>query len=441
MALDLRLCRSVIDEERPRVGGALRRLNGSTLEARLPGARTGAIFRIPSRDGNDLLAEVIGFKENDAVLAPFAEPRGVSPGDPVIPEGMTDVQLLGEQILGRVLDPLGRPLDDRPLRDGDVRVPLYRTAPNPMNRRPIDAPIQTGVSVIDLMTTVGSGQRMGLFAGAGVGKSTLLGMLARFSSSDVNVVALIGERGREVRSFIEEELGPEGLSKSVIIVATGDAAPILRIRASFFAASVAEFFRERGKNVLLMMDSLTRLAHAAREVGLAGGEPPTTRGYPPSVFSLLPRLLERAGNSDSEGSLTAFYTVLVDGDDMNEPVSDAARSILDGHIVLSRRIAEMHRFPAVDVSASLSRLASEIVNPHHAQVAARVRSILSGYEEIRDLIQVGAYRQGTDPDTDRIVRLHPRIVDFFRQDRRVARDPVEDLAGLEAIIGEEEARS
>jgi flagellum-specific ATP synthase len=249
------------------------------------------------------------------------------------------------------------------------------------------------------------------------------------------VIALIGERGREVRSFIENELGPEGLQRSVLVVATGDSAPILRLRAAFLATALAELFRDRGKNTLLVMDSLTRLAHAIREIGLAAGEPPTTRGYPPSVFSTMPRLLERAGNSDSAGSLTAFYTVLVDGDDLSEPIADAARSILDGHIVLSRRIAEAGRYPAVDVSGSLSRLATDLVDERHARIAARVREVFTGYDEIRDLIQVGAYRAGSDPAVDRVVQLYPRLADFFKQGRTERRGLSSTLGGLEALLG------
>ncbi|MGF1510210.1 MAG: FliI/YscN family ATPase [Myxococcota bacterium] len=434
--LDLEACRAALSQERPALGGALHKVNQSTVEARLPGASTGAIYRIPGREGRpDLMAEVVGFRQSDAILAPFSEPRGVRPGDPVLPEGMTDEQLVSDSMLGRVLDPLGRPLDGRPIRDGNQRMSLYRPSPNPMTRRTIDEPLETGVSVIDVMATVGRGQRVGLFAGAGVGKSTLLGMLARHSDADVNVVALIGERGREVRSFIEDELGQDGLQKSVVVVATGDASPILRIRASFLAATLAETFRDRGRRVLLLMDSLTRLAHAQREVGLSAGEPPTTRGYPPSVFSMLPRLLERAGNSDANGSLTAFYTVLVDGDDLNEPIADAARSVLDGHIVLSRRIAETQQYPAVDIGASLSRLAQELISIDHAKIAGSVRRILSGFEEVRDLIQVGAYRAGTDAETDRTVKLHPLVMEFFRQDRRQRRSLRDDLTRLEALVG------
>jgi FliI/YscN family ATPase len=402
----------------------------------LPGAQTGAIYRIPGRRGReDILTEVIGFRGAEAILAPFVEPRGVGPGDPVIPEGMTDQQRIGDDWLGRVVDALGRPMDDRPLPEGRHLRPLYGAAPNPLTRRKIDRPIHTGVAVLDTMTTVGLGQRVGLFAGAGVGKSTLLGMLARHSDADVNVVALVGERGREVRAFLEDDLGPEGLARSVVVVATGDASPILRLRAGFLATAIAELYRDRGKNVFLLMDSLTRLAHAAREVGLSAGEPPTTRGYPPSVFSLMPKLLERAGNADGAGSMTAFYTVLVDGDDMTEPVADAARATLDGHIVLSRRIAEANRYPAVDISASLSRVAGELITPHHQGLAQRVRQLLADYEEVRDLVQVGAYKSGSDPHIDEVIRLFPRVADFFRQDKDQKRTLNEALGGLEGLLG------
>lgn len=436
--LDMNACARALGQADLEPGGRLTHVAGSTLEAVLPRAQTGAIYRVVSRSREeDLLAEVVGFKEQETILAPFGEPRGVGPGDPVIPEGRTDHQEIGEGFLGRIIDALGRPIDDGPPIPTRHRVPLYRTPPNPLERRLIEEPLLTGVSVLDAMTTMGRGQRVGIFAGAGVGKSTLMGMLARFCASDVNVIALVGERGREVRSFIENELGPEGLERSVLVVATGDAAPILRVRAAFLATTIAEWFRDRGKNTLLVMDSLTRLAHAIREIGLAAGEPPTTRGYPPSVFSSMPRLLERAGNSSSAGSLTAFYTVLVDGDDMTEPVADAARSILDGHIVLSRRIAEAGRYPAVDISASLSRLASEIVDERHARLAVRVREIFAGYEEIRDLIQVGAYRPGSDPSVDRLVQLFPRVADLFKQPRTERRSLQSTLGGLEALLGPE----
>lgn len=436
MSLPLDQCRRALAAEKMTVGGSLSRVNGTTVEAMLPGAQTGAIYRIPGRRGReDILTEVIGFRGAEAILAPFVEPRGVGPGDPVIPEGMTDQQRIGDDWLGRVVDALGRPMDDRPLPEGRHLRPLYGAAPNPLTRRKIDRPIHTGVAVLDTMTTVGLGQRVGLFAGAGVGKSTLLGMLARHSDADVNVVALVGERGREVRAFLEDDLGPEGLARSVVVVATGDASPILRLRAGFLATAIAELYRDRGKNVFLLMDSLTRLAHAAREVGLSAGEPPTTRGYPPSVFSLMPKLLERAGNADGAGSMTAFYTVLVDGDDMTEPVADAARATLDGHIVLSRRIAEANRYPAVDISASLSRVAGELITPHHQGLAQRVRQLLADYEEVRDLVQVGAYKSGSDPHIDEVIRLFPRVADFFRQDKDQKRTLNEALGGLEGLLG------
>lgn len=438
MTLDFAACGRALQKEDLEVGGRLTHVAGSTLEAIVPRATTGAIYRVVSRgQDTDLLAEVIGFRERETILAPFGEPRGVGPGDPVIPEGRTDQQELSEAYLGRIVDALGRPIDEGPSIVAHHRAPLYRSPPNPLDRQLIEQPLHTGVSVLDAMTTVGRGQRVGIFAGAGVGKSTMMGMLSRFCEADVNVIALVGERGREVRSFIENELGPEGLERSVIVVATGDAAPILRVRAAFLATTMAEYFRDLGKNTLLVMDSITRLAHAIREIGLAAGEPPTTRGYPPSVFSTMPKLLERAGNSSSEGSLTAFYTVLVDGDDLTEPVADSVRSILDGHIVLSRRIAEAGRYPAVDVSSSLSRLATELVEPSHARLAARVREVFAGYEEVRDLIQVGAYRHGADPNVDRVVQLFPRLADFFTQNRTERRSLQATLGGLGTLLGPE----
>jgi flagellum-specific ATP synthase len=438
VTIPLEKCRQALAAEKLVIGGSLARVNGTTMEAVLPGAQTGAIYRIPGRRGRaDILTEVIGFRGAEAILAPFVEPRGVGPGDPVIPEGMTDEQHIGDDWLGRVVDALARPLDDRPLPEGRHRRPLYGGTPNPLTRQKIDRPVQTGVGVLDVMTTVGLGQRIGLFAGAGVGKSTLLGMLARHSDADVNVVALVGERGREVRAFLEDDLGPEGLARSVVVVATGDASPILRLRAGFLATTIAELYRDRGKNVFLLMDSLTRLAHAAREVGLAAGEPPTTRGYPPSVFSLLPKLLERAGNSDSSGSMTAFYTVLVDGDDMTEPIADAARSTLDGHVVLSRRIAEANRYPAVDIAGSLSRVAQDLISPEHQAVAQQVRQLWADYEEVRDLVQVGAYKAGTDPNIDHVIRMYPRVAEFFKQNRNEKRGLNETLGGLAALLGGE----
>jgi flagellum-specific ATP synthase len=440
--LDLARVRRALEAVDLIPGGRSRRVPGSRGEALLPRAQTGAIYRIPGHGGRpDVLAEVIGFRDREAILAPFHEPRGVSPGDPVLPEGLTDQQRVGDEFLGRIVDALGEPIDGGPAPAARKLLPLYRPAPNPLTRMPITAPLPTGVGVLDAMTAVGRGQRLGIFAGPGVGKSTLMGMLARFAASEVNVICLVGERGREVRSFIEHELGPEGMARSVLVVATGDASPILRVRAAFLATTLAEYFRERGRQVILMMDSLTRLAHALREIGLAAGEPPTTRGYPPSVFSALPRLLERAGNAEGPGTMTAFYTVLVDGDDMTEPIADAARSILDGHVILSRRVAEAGRYPAVDVPRSLSRLASELITPAHAELARRVREVLSGYEEIRDLVQVGAYRQGNDPGVDRTIQLFPRLTDHFKQGRAERRTLDSTLGALLALLGPADARA
>ena len=442
MRLDFSACSKALALDDLRVGGRLTRVAGNIVEAILPKAQTGAIYRIVAHTkGRDLLAEVIGFRERETILAPFGEPRGVGPGDPVVPEGRTDQHEVSDSFLGRIVDALGHPMDQGPTLKAGKRIPLYRAPPNPLCRQMIKKPLNTKISVIDVLTTVGMGQRLGIFSGAGVGKSTLMGMLARFCESDVNVIALVGERGREVRSFIEDELGKEGLAKTVVVVATGDTAPILRVRAAFLATTIAEYFRDQGKKTLLVMDSLTRLAHAIREIGLAAGEPPTTRGYPPSVFSVLPKLLERAGNSDSTGTMTAFYTILVDGDDMNEPIADTARSILDGHIVLSRAIAESGRYPAVDIPSSLSRLASELVGPEHVKLASQVREVFSGYDELKDLIQVGAYRSGTDAQSDRIVELFPRLAEFFKQGRREERSLENTLGGLEALLGSEQTNS
>lgn len=425
-----------LSEDHLLAGGRITRVSGSTLQATLPRAQTGAIYRIEGRDGRrNLLAEVIGFSDVDTILAPFGEARGIGPGDLVVPEGTSDQQLVSEEFLGRSIDPLGAPMDGGPPVHGKHLVPLYRSPPNPLTRQTIDTPLETGVSVIDGPNTVGRGQRMGVFAGPGVGKSTLLGMIARFGTADVNVIALIGERGREVREFIERELGEEGRAKTVLIVATGDAAPILRVRAALLATALAEYFRDHGRHVMLAMDSLTRLAHALREIGLSAGEPPTTRGYPPSVFSTLPKILERAGNAEGPGTMTAFYTVLVDGDDMTEPIADAARSILDGHLVLSRKIAEAGRYPAVDVPGSLSRVASEIIEPHHAMLATQARAVMSSYEEVRELIQVGAYQTGSDPIVDRTVRLFPQVQEVFQQGRNEHRTMSKTLGALGAVLG------
>lgn len=436
MPLDLAACRRALSATRPVIGGRVTRVVGQTIEAVLPRAQTGSIFRVAgNQDRRGILAEVIGFRERETVLAPFSDARGIAPGDPVLPESVHDEQSVGPSYLGRIVDALGAPLDDGPPIRGGQPVPLYRSAPNPLSKRPIDAPLWTGVSVLDAMTTVGRGQRVGIFAGAGVGKSTLMGMLARYCEADINVIALIGERGREVPEFIHQELGDEGLKKSIVVTATGDQAPILRVRAALLATAFGEVFRANGHHVLLMMDSLTRLAHALREIGLAAGEPPTKQGYPPSVFSTLPKILERAGNAEGSGTLTAFYTVLVDGDDMTEPVSDAARGILDGHIILSRAIAEAGRYPAVDILKSLSRVAHGVVSAEHNAVAQDVRRTLGKYESNLELIQVGMHADSQDPELHRVIQLEPRLSEVFNQDRHQRRSLEHTLGALKTVLG------
>jgi flagellum-specific ATP synthase len=436
MTLDLSLCEKALQQEDLLPGGHILRVSGQTVEARLPRAQTNSIYRINGRDGREgVLAEVIAFRGDCAVLAPLGEIRAIGPGDPVVPEGLTDVQVVSEECLGRIFNALGQPLDGGPPLTGKHVVPIYRKALNPLQREPIRQVLETGISSIDTMLTCGRGQRIGIFAGAGLGKSTLLGMLARFCEAEVNIVALIGERGREVRAFVEDELGKEGLAKSVVFVATGDEAPILRLRTAFLATAMAEYFRDRGRQVLLVMDSLSRVAYALREIGLAAGEPPTTRGYPPSTFSVLPKLLERAGNARGFGTLTAFYSVLVEGDDMTDPVAVAAQSMLDGHLILSRRLATAGHFPAIDPLGSLSRMAEYLCTVEHRDLARQARQILALRNEMEDLIQVGAYKAGADPKVDLAIKLAPRVSDSFQQDRSEPRSMASAVDGLREILG------
>ena len=352
-------------------------------------------------------AEVVAFGQGHLILMPLTDTRGISPGDRVYSTSRPMSVRVGPQLLGRVLDGLGAPLDGGPVIRGQERS-ILADCPSPLSRPQILEPIETGIASIDGFMTLGKGQRLGIFAGSGVGKSTLTGMLARGSSADVNVIALIGERGREVKDFLEESLGPEGLAKSVLIVATSDASPLLRFKATFSAITIAEHFRDLGNDVLFIMDSVTRFATAAREIGLTVGEPPTLRGYPPSLFAELPRVVERLGNTE-KGSITGLFTVLVEGDDFNEPVSDAMRGLLDGHVILDRGIATKSNFPAVHVLNSISRLQSRIVRPEHLEAAQLLRRLMSTYDENRDLIQVGAYRQGIDKELDLAVQLMPWI--------------------------------
>ena len=396
-----------------RVSGSVARVVGHEIEIRGLRLRIGDALTVHAADGA-LAAEVVALVPEGARALVLGDLGGIGKGDMVSVSPGGAGAIVGEGILGRVVDALGRPLDGLPMWLGD-RVRIDAEAPPALSRARVDEPLPVGVRMLDTFTTAGRGQRIGIFAGSGVGKSTLLGMMARGTTADVNVVALIGERGREVRDFIEDDLGPEAMRRTVCVVATSDQPPLVRLRAGFLATAIAEWFADRGGNVLLMLDSLTRLAMAQREVGLAAGEPPTARGYTPSVFSMMPRLLERAGPRAS-GSITAFYTVLVEGDDMNEPVADTARSILDGHIVLDRRLAIQGRYPAVDPLASLSRLAAKVTSAEQQQALVRVRSALAAAEEMRDLVEVGAYVPGTNLLADAGLALMPEIVAFLRQD-------------------------
>lgn len=377
-------------------------------------APVGAVAEIQRQAGNPILGEVVGFRDALTLVFPYETLSGVRRGNTVRMRRTSRFLRVGDQLLGRVIDAHGTTTDALPEPSLPHRTSLERSPPPATDRPPIDAPLTTGVRAIDGLLTCGTGQRMGIFAGSGVGKSVLLGMMARNTSADVNVIALIGERGREVNEFLTRDLGDEGLRRSVVVVATSDQPAILRVQAAMTATAVAEYFRDRGKNVMLLMDSVTRFAMAQREIGLAAGEPPTTRGYPPSVFSLLPKLVERAGQGP-RGSITAFYTVLVEGDDTNEPVSDAVRGLLDGHTILSREIASKGHFPAIDVLHSISRLMPIVADEEHRQAAMVIREVLAAHREHQDLISVGAYRAGTHPAVDAGIAMQDEINAFLRQ--------------------------
>ncbi len=377
--------------------GRVKRVVGLMIESQGPESSIGDVCYIHTGTNykqNRILAEVVGFRDEMVILMPFTAVSDISPGAIVEGTGRTLEIKVGRGLIGKVIDPLGMPIDHSILSKGLATVPVDQDPPNPMERPPISEPIDVGVRVIDSLLTVGTGQRVGIFAGSGVGKSTLLGMVARNTTADLNVIGLIGERGREVREFIEKDLGPEGLARSVVVVATSDQPALMRIKGALAATAVAEYFRDKGLNVMLMMDSVTRVAMAQREIGLAVGEPPTTKGYTPSVFSILPRLLERTGTNQL-GSITAFYTVLVDGDDMNEPIADAVRGILDGHFVLDRSLANKGQYPAINVLKSISRVMNNIVDENHKKSAEQLRATLSIYLESEDLINIGAYKRGS----------------------------------------------
>ncbi|QYK10414.1 flagellar protein export ATPase FliI [Shewanella mangrovisoli] len=400
--------------------GQLVRVVGLTLEASGCRAPVGSLCSIETMAG-ELIAEVVGFDDELLYLMPIEELRGVLPGARVIPLGEQAGLNVGLSLLGRVLDGNGVPLDGLGALSTDQQAPRHSNAINPLSRRAITEPLDVGVRAINAMLTVGKGQRMGLFAGSGVGKSVLLGMMTRGSTADIIVVGLVGERGREVKEFIEEILGEKGRARSVVVAAPADTSPLMRLRACETSTRIAEYFRDLGYNVLLLMDSLTRYAQAQREIALAVGEPPATKGYPPSVFAKLPRLVERAGNGGpGQGSITAFYTVLTEGDDQQDPIADASRAILDGHIVLSRALADSGHYPAIDIEASISRVAPMVISNEHLEAMRRVKQTYSLYQQNKDLISIGAYAQGSDPRIDNAIRLQPAMNAFLRQTMRDA---------------------
>lgn len=422
----------------PGLVGSTSRIAGLAAAVNGFPAPLGARCRIHREGSTPLDAEVVGFSGEETLVLPFGELRGVRRGSAVELTCSVPVARVGPELLGRVINARGQYVDGKPAEVLNGRVSLFGEPVSPLNRPRIATPLSTGLRVIDGLTTCGLGQRLGIFAGSGVGKSVLLGQMARGSSADVNVVVLVGERGREVREFIENELGEDGLRKSVVVVATSDEPALMRLRAAWLGTAIADYFRDLGKHVLLLMDSVTRFATAQREIGLAAGEPPATRGYPPSVFSLLPRLLERSGLTE-KGSITGFYTVLVEGDDTNEPVSDTVRGILDGHIVLSRKLAHENHWPAIDVLSSISRSMPDVTSPEQQEAAAVLRRILAAWHDSEDLISIGAYRQGTNPLVDTALQLAQPIDGFLQQQRHEHSNldaTIQQLVALRQAIGQ-----
>ncbi|HLY09711.1 MAG TPA: FliI/YscN family ATPase [Planctomycetota bacterium] len=413
--MNLERCSALLADLEPvRIRGRVRQAIGLVVQAEGLALPVGAVCDIRTAGGGAVPCEVVGFRDDVTLLMPLEELEGVRRGDEILCRSQRQRVPVGRGLLGRVIDSRGTPIDGGPPLVVESLQPLMSKAPHPLGRERIQEPLGTGVRAIDALLTCGKGQRMGLFAGSGVGKSTLLGMCARGTAADVTVIALVGERGREVREFIEKDLGPEGLKRSVVVVETSERPALLRVRAPFAATAVAEYFRDAGSDVLLLMDSITRMANAQREVGLSAGEPPATKGYPPSVFAQMPRLLERAGRS-GRGSITGFYTVLVEGDDVNEPIADTARSILDGHVWLSRDLAVRGQYPAIDVLQSVSRLMTEVATPEQAEAAQRIRALLAIHEDAEDLINVGAYVKGSNPEIDLAVQARPALVRFLKQ--------------------------
>jgi flagellar protein export ATPase FliI len=433
--LDVAKYRRLVEEVLPmRATGRVSKVIGLAIEVQGLNASVGELCDIiPAKGQGRMPAEVVGFHDDRVVVMPYGELAGVQAGCEVIASGRLFDTPVGGELLGRVIDGLGQPLDGLGRIKASGRSLLQNSPPHPLKRSRIENVFSTGVRAIDGPLTCGKGQRMGIFAGSGVGKSTLMGMIARYASADVSVIALIGERGREVSEFIERDLGPEGLKRSVVVVSTSDQPALVRIKGAWVATAIAEYFRDQGKDVALLMDSVTRFAMAQRELGLAIGEPPALRGYTPSVFALMPKIMERSGTSD-RGAITAFYTVLVEADDMNEPITDTARSVLDGHIVLSRDLAAENHYPAIDVLASVSRVMSSIATPEHSSSAGMLRETLAAYRDARDLINIGAYVAGSNPQIDRAIRQLPGITAFLKQRPEEPTTFDDTVAGLKIVV-------
>lgn len=426
---------SAVNEKRfMKYTGRITKVTGLTIESNGPMASIGELCYIyPYKNDIPIMSEVVGFKEGKILLMPLGEMEGIASGSIVVGSGKSLRINVGNDLIGRVVDGLGRPMDNLGPIKTNKFYPLFNTPPSPLERKLIDEPLPLGVKAIDGLLTCGKGQRIGIFAGSGVGKSTLMGMVSRNSTADVNVIGLIGERGREVREFIENDLTDEGLKKSVVVVVTSDQPALIRVKGALATTAIAEFFRDRGLNVMLLMDSLTRFAMAQREIGLAIGEPPVTRGFTPSVFATMPRLLERTGTSD-KGTITGLYTVLVDGDDLNEPVTDAVRGILDGHIVLSRKLANSNHYPAIDVLASISRVMPNIANEDHLRAANKIKDIMAVYQEAEDLINIGAYKKGSNKKIDTAIDLIEEINNFLKQDVKFSPSFDEILNYMNTIV-------
>ena len=418
-----------------RANGRVKKVVGLVVEASGPASQIGCVCDIVGEGHNGTVsAELLGFKEDSVLLMPLEDIRSLGPGCKVVARDEKAQVAVGPGLLGRVIDGLGNPIDGKGPIPMEAAYPLYANPVNPLLRKRIEEPLDLGIRAINGLLTVGCGQRMGIFAGSGVGKSVLLGMIARNTSADVNVIALIGERGRELNEFIQKDLGADGLKKSVVVVATSDHLPLVRLRGGFIATTIAEYFRDQGQHVNLMMDSVTRLAMAQREIGLSLGEPPTTKGYTPSVFSMLPKLLERAGTSSHRGTITGLYTVLVEGDDMNEPVADAVRSILDGHIVLTRDLANQNHYPAIDILRSISRVMEDITEREHKHHVGKVKEVLATYRKAEDLINIGAYAAGSNPNIDFAIQMIEPINRYLRQSIHEEAALGASIASLEAMM-------